>query len=209
LRIALESNYQLVCECDEAEVNTLRPKGEGPSGCICPSEKIRDELASSMPAVKHGHGQREQEQAIGTFSLRRLLPPLSTLPTCQDTVKAARVFRQLLLLDTARAVKEVKADTVLLRSIALSNISVPVCIVCFFFGADGVLNECGTDCGADNPLRANEPIRCKECGHRVMYKKRVKVKQTLSFSLQILAWLIAVCFNIIALDMCREVRFCC
>ncbi|CAE6345143.1 unnamed protein product [Rhizoctonia solani] len=28
------------------------------------------------------------------------------------------------------------------------------------------------DCGAKNEIRPREPIRCKECGHRIMYKKR-------------------------------------
>ncbi|KAG8718126.1 DNA-directed RNA polymerase core subunit rpc10 [Ceratobasidium sp. 394] len=28
------------------------------------------------------------------------------------------------------------------------------------------------DCGAKNEIRSREPIRCKECGHRIMYKKR-------------------------------------
>ncbi|KAI9592703.1 hypothetical protein BDF19DRAFT_450676 [Syncephalis fuscata] len=27
-------------------------------------------------------------------------------------------------------------------------------------------------CGADNELKPREPIRCRECGHRVMYKRR-------------------------------------
>jgi DNA-directed RNA polymerase subunit RPC12/RpoP len=39
-----------------------------------------------------------------------------------------------------------------------------------------------TDCGADNQMRPNEPIRCKECGHRVVYKKRAKVKHHDLFS---------------------------
>ncbi|KDQ07028.1 hypothetical protein BOTBODRAFT_120674 [Botryobasidium botryosum FD-172 SS1] len=30
------------------------------------------------------------------------------------------------------------------------------------------------DCGAKNEIRAREPIRCKECGHRIMYKKRTR-----------------------------------
>ncbi|KZV71203.1 hypothetical protein PENSPDRAFT_684773 [Peniophora sp. CONT] len=30
------------------------------------------------------------------------------------------------------------------------------------------------DCGAENEIKAREPIRCKECGHRIMYKKRTK-----------------------------------
>ncbi|ORY21461.1 DNA directed RNA polymerase [Naematelia encephala] len=30
---------------------------------------------------------------------------------------------------------------------------------------------CG-DCGAKTALKANEAIRCKECGHRVLYKPR-------------------------------------
>ncbi|KIL68134.1 hypothetical protein M378DRAFT_158660 [Amanita muscaria Koide BX008] len=28
------------------------------------------------------------------------------------------------------------------------------------------------DCGAKNEIKRNEPIRCRECGHRIMYKKR-------------------------------------
>jgi len=28
------------------------------------------------------------------------------------------------------------------------------------------------DCGAKNEIRPREPIRCRECGHRIMYKKR-------------------------------------
>ncbi|KIJ56561.1 hypothetical protein M422DRAFT_22721 [Sphaerobolus stellatus SS14] len=30
------------------------------------------------------------------------------------------------------------------------------------------------DCGAKNEIKPREPIRCKECGHRIMYKKRTK-----------------------------------
>ena len=29
-----------------------------------------------------------------------------------------------------------------------------------------------TDCGASNEIRPREPIRCRQCGHRIMYKKR-------------------------------------
>ena len=28
------------------------------------------------------------------------------------------------------------------------------------------------DCGASNEIRPREPIRCRQCGHRIMYKKR-------------------------------------
>lgn len=28
------------------------------------------------------------------------------------------------------------------------------------------------DCGVENDIRPREPIRCKACGHRIMYKKR-------------------------------------
>ncbi|KAL7753709.1 Coiled-coil domain-containing protein 47 [Sorochytrium milnesiophthora] len=32
------------------------------------------------------------------------------------------------------------------------------------------------DCGIENDIKPKEPIRCKECGHRIMYKKRTKRK---------------------------------
>ncbi|KIO34051.1 hypothetical protein M407DRAFT_240883 [Tulasnella calospora MUT 4182] len=30
------------------------------------------------------------------------------------------------------------------------------------------------DCGLANTIKAREPIRCRECGHRIMYKKRTQ-----------------------------------
>ncbi|KAF8914101.1 DNA directed RNA polymerase [Gymnopilus junonius] len=30
------------------------------------------------------------------------------------------------------------------------------------------------DCGAKNEIRPRDPIRCRECGHRIFYKKRTK-----------------------------------
>ncbi|KAK0533112.1 DNA-directed RNA polymerase core subunit rpc10 [Tilletia horrida] len=30
------------------------------------------------------------------------------------------------------------------------------------------------DCAATNEIKPREPIRCKDCGHRIMYKKRTK-----------------------------------
>ncbi|KAG4090813.1 hypothetical protein H8356DRAFT_1279443 [Neocallimastix lanati (nom. inval.)] len=32
---------------------------------------------------------------------------------------------------------------------------------------------CGS-CGVDNEIRPKEPIRCRECGNRILYKKRTK-----------------------------------
>lgn len=33
--------------------------------------------------------------------------------------------------------------------------------------------SCG-DCGADNTLRPGDVIQCRECGYRILYKKRTK-----------------------------------
>ncbi|SCZ88271.1 BZ3500_MvSof-1268-A1-R1_Chr2-1g04300 [Microbotryum saponariae] len=30
------------------------------------------------------------------------------------------------------------------------------------------------DCASTNEIKAREPIRCRECGCRMMYKKRIK-----------------------------------
>ncbi|KAI0770787.1 hypothetical protein BC629DRAFT_1291893, partial [Irpex lacteus] len=30
------------------------------------------------------------------------------------------------------------------------------------------------DCNAKNEIKPREPIRCRECGHRIMYKNRTK-----------------------------------
>ncbi|CAG8631636.1 1190_t:CDS:2, partial [Paraglomus brasilianum] len=30
------------------------------------------------------------------------------------------------------------------------------------------------DCGTANEIKPKEPIRCKECGHRIMYKMRTR-----------------------------------
>ena len=36
------------------------------------------------------------------------------------------------------------------------------------------INSSTSDCGAKNEIKSREPIRCRECGHRIMYKKRTK-----------------------------------
>lgn len=30
------------------------------------------------------------------------------------------------------------------------------------------------ECGAENHLQAKDPVRCRECGYRIMYKKRAR-----------------------------------
>ncbi|KAG2172159.1 hypothetical protein INT44_005530 [Umbelopsis vinacea] len=29
-------------------------------------------------------------------------------------------------------------------------------------------------CGSENTIKPREPIRCQDCGHRIMYKKRTR-----------------------------------
>lgn len=41
---------------------------------------------------------------------------------------------------------------------------------------------CGSDCGARTAMKTTESIRCKECGHRVMYKPRTHRSQSLNCS---------------------------
>lgn len=45
-----------------------------------------------------------------------------------------------------------------------------------------------TDCGAKNEIKTREPIRCRECGHRIMYKKRTK-RSACHVGLSIMDWL--------------------
>ena len=39
---------------------------------------------------------------------------------------------------------------------------------------------CG-ECGAENHLSAKDPVRCSQCGYRIMYKKRAR-RRTFNFS---------------------------
>jgi len=43
-----------------------------------------------------------------------------------------------------------------------------------FCAAQSYANFATLDCGAKNEIRARDPIRCRECGHRIFYKKRTK-----------------------------------
>jgi DNA-directed RNA polymerase subunit RPC12/RpoP len=39
--------------------------------------------------------------------------------------------------------------------------------------ADGfILLSIHLECNADNEIKAGEPIRCRDCGHRIFYKPR-------------------------------------
>ncbi|KAH8808314.1 DNA-directed RNA polymerases I, II, and III subunit RPABC4 [Xylogone sp. PMI_703] len=40
-------------------------------------------------------------------------------------------------------------------------------------GGPAINYLCG-DCNSKVPLKRGDPIRCKECGHRVLYKERTK-----------------------------------
>ncbi|KAF9649632.1 hypothetical protein BDM02DRAFT_3113465 [Thelephora ganbajun] len=44
----------------------------------------------------------------------------------------------------------------------------------FYMGQRLEMEYLCADCGAKNEIRPREPIRCRECGHRIMYKKRTK-----------------------------------
>jgi DNA-directed RNA polymerases I, II, and III subunit RPABC4 len=43
----------------------------------------------------------------------------------------------------------------------------------FFTGKMPRLYMCGS-CGMDNEVKEKEPIQCKHCGHRILYKKRTE-----------------------------------
>ena len=43
--------------------------------------------------------------------------------------------------------------------------------VLLVFGADAI-GLVSLDCGSSNEIKPREPIRCRQCGHRIMYKKR-------------------------------------
>ena len=37
----------------------------------------------------------------------------------------------------------------------------------------GVVYRCG-DCGARNEIKGGDPVRCRQCGFRILYKIRTK-----------------------------------
>ncbi|KAF8351296.1 hypothetical protein F5887DRAFT_936806 [Amanita rubescens] len=39
-------------------------------------------------------------------------------------------------------------------------------------GGQGAMTNIAPHCGVKNEIKPREPIRCRECGHRIMYKKR-------------------------------------
>ncbi|KAI5867355.1 DNA directed RNA polymerase [Durotheca rogersii] len=41
-------------------------------------------------------------------------------------------------------------------------------------GGAGTMHYLCGDCGTRFPIKRNDPIRCKECGCRVLYKERTK-----------------------------------
>ncbi|KAJ7276237.1 hypothetical protein B0H12DRAFT_1247768 [Mycena haematopus] len=50
------------------------------------------------------------------------------------------------------------------------------------FRRDRRFSDANKDCGATNEIKSREPIRCRECGHRIMYKKRTKRSGSVSFA---------------------------
>ena len=54
-----------------------------------------------------------------------------------------------------------------------------------------------TDCGAQNVIKNKDPIRCRQCNHRIMYKmrtKRGKEQQPLFFPVMLCSLCLLCCF---------------
>lgn len=51
-----------------------------------------------------------------------------------------------------------------------------------------VINYLCGDCNAKVPLKRGDPIRCKECGHRVLYKERTKRFVSFTFFFETSLW---------------------
>ena len=49
----------------------------------------------------------------------------------------------------------------------------------------GVEYRCG-DCGARNVIKAGDPVRCRQCGFRILYKMRTKRRELPLFVLSVL-----------------------
>ncbi|KAK1697090.1 hypothetical protein QYE76_013787 [Lolium multiflorum] len=55
---------------------------------------------------------------------------------------------------------------------------------------------CG-DCGAENTLKAGDVIQCRECGYRILYKKRTTRKE-----MEIRSWAAAgACRGLLAMGL--------
>jgi DNA-directed RNA polymerase I, II, and III subunit RPABC4 len=51
-----------------------------------------------------------------------------------------------------------------------------------------------SDCGAENTLKAGDVIQCRECGYRILYKKRTQRSMASSiYSLPFFTNLVIVC----------------
>ena len=49
----------------------------------------------------------------------------------------------------------------------------PAAAVSSFLQYRGVEYRCG-DCGARNNIKSGDPVRCRQCGFRILYKMRTK-----------------------------------
>lgn len=45
---------------------------------------------------------------------------------------------------------------------------------------------CYVECASINEIKPKEPIRCRECGHRIMYKKRTNRMVSLRWIMNLL-----------------------
>lgn len=59
---------------------------------------------------------------------------------------------------------------------------------------------CG-DCGAENTLKSGDVIQCRECGYRILYKKRTRRSMAMfySFSYKLLISFFPLCCGFILL----------
>lgn len=44
----------------------------------------------------------------------------------------------------------------------------------FYFSSEFLCLFVSAECHTENEIKARDPIRCRECGYRILYKKRTK-----------------------------------
>ena len=67
-------------------------------------------------------------------------------------------------------------------AVELRGYSIHACLTCKFFNPDSplCLSHTFLDCGKTQEFKAKEPIACRDCGYRILYKKRTKRSKLLA-----------------------------
>ena len=146
---------------------TARSQNESPS---CRRPGVRSLPPTDSETAQNNKITVLSASGIGTINRRRLDCHISTFST--DCIALLLLLLDLIVIDHHRSSSS-SSIIIMSREGAAIGSSATTTPAGIPITRMGVEYRCG-DCGSKNVIKGGDPVRCRQCGFRILYKTRTK-----------------------------------